>query len=401
MKKAFPYIIGSVGLIAALILAIGVKRDRTLDERITFNKNDKIPYGTYVAFHELKYLFPKADITSARTGPEYWDSTYYDDKVKKALIIITPQFIANETEMNNIVAFAQKGNDVFISTRESSVTAQDYMKFRSSASFDAFEKGDSVILSLDKPPFPSAITKSYPGRKFQSYFYKYDSSLTAVLGHNDENDAVFIRMQTGKGNIYLHVVPIAFTNYFLLHKNNMAYYEDALSVISPYAKKVIWDEYFLYKLYDHRRQNKSWLYVLFKFPAFKWGLLTAIIAIAIFALLEARRKQRYIPELAKANNDSLDFVKTIGRLYYEKNDHMDLARKMGLYFLDYVRMNYKLSTATLDENFIRNLHFKSGYNESELKTIISFINFLEEAPGISDGQLAEFHKQLENFYKNS
>jgi len=181
----------------------------------------------------------------------------------------------------------------------------------------------------------------------------------------------------------------------------MAYYEDALSVISPYAKKVIWDEYFLYKLYDHRRQNKSWLYVLFKFPAFKWGLLTAIIAIAIFALLEARRKQRYIPELAKANNDSLDFVKTIGRLYYEKNDHKDLARKMGLYFLDYVRMNYKLSTATLDENFIRNLHFKSGYNESELKTIISFINFLEEAPGISDGQLAEFHKQLENFYKNS
>jgi hypothetical protein len=181
----------------------------------------------------------------------------------------------------------------------------------------------------------------------------------------------------------------------------MTYYDDALSVIRADAKKIIWDEYFLHKLYDHRREDKSWLYVLFKYPAFKWGLWTAIIAIAIFVLLELRRKQRYIPEFARPNNDSLDFVKTIGRLYYEKSDHKDLAKKMSLYFLDFVRTNYKLSTAILDENFIRNLHFKSGYVESELKTIISFINFLDEAPGISDMQLSAFHKQLENFYKKT
>lgn len=388
-------------MIATLILASGIKRERTLDERVTFNKNDKIPYGTYVAYHELKHLFPKAIITSSRTGPEYWDSTYYEKRARKALIIITPQFIANETEMNNIVAFAQKGNDVFISTRESSMTAQDYLKYRSSTSFDEFEKSDTVMLSLEKPPFPAAITKTYPGRKFQSYFYKYDSSFAAILGRNDEHGAVFLRMQTGKGNVYLHVAPVAFTNYFLLHKNNMSYYDDALSVIAPDTKKVIWDEYFLYKLYDRRRDEKGWLYVLFRYPAFKWGLLTAIIAIALFALMESRRKQRYIPDISKPNNDSLDFVKTIGRLYYDKNDHKDLARKMGLYFLDYVRTNYKLSTTVLDESFVRNLHIKSGYIESELKTIVSFINFLEEAPGISDGQLAEFHSQLENFYKNS
>ncbi len=198
-------------MIAVLILASGIKRERALDERITFNKNDKIPYGTYVAYHELKFLFPKAVVTSSRTGPAYWDSTYYEKKARKALIIITPQFIANETEMNNLVAFAQKGNDVFISTRESSVTAQDYLKYRSNAIFDEFEKSDSAVLSLDKPPFPAAITKSYPGRKFQSYFYKYDSSLSVVLGHNSEKGAVFLRMQTGKGNIYLHVAPVAFS----------------------------------------------------------------------------------------------------------------------------------------------------------------------------------------------
>jgi hypothetical protein len=402
LKKAFPYIIGSLVLVAALVLVFAMKRERQLDERLTFNKNDKIPYGTYVAYHQLKYLFPDAGISSARISPEYWDTGFYNNKIKKALIIVTPQFMANETEMNNLVVFAQKGNDVFISTRQSSVTAQDFMKCRSSASFDAFESGDSVTLSLNKPPFPQAITRTYPGRKYQSYFYKYDSSITSVLGYNDENDAVFIRFRTGEGNIYLHVAPIAFTNYFLLHKNNMAYYNEALSVIPYDTKKIIWDEYFLYKLYDHNKdQKKGWLDVLFKYPPFKWGLMAAMITTGIYVLLEMRRKQRYIPAFAKPGNDSLDFVKTIGRLYYEKNDHRDLAKKMGLYFLDHVRNTYKMSTGSLDDSLAKTLHIKSGHNESKLKKIISFINFVHEAPGITDLQLAEFHEDLEDFYRNT
>ncbi len=304
-----------------------------MDERMTFNKNDKIPYGTYVAYHQLKYLFPDAEISSSIISPEFWDTSFYEKKEKKALIIITPQFVANETEMNNLVVFAQKGNDVFISTRQSSVTAQDFLKCRSSSSFDAFESGDSVTLSLKRPPFPLAITKTYPGKKYQSYFYKYDSSITSVLGYNDEQDAVFIRLRTGEGNIYLHVAPVAFTNYFLLHKKNIAYYNEALSLMPSGTKKIIWDEYFLYKLYDHNKEDsKGWLYVLFKYPPFKWGLLAAIITIGIYVLLEMRRKQRYIPPAAKPRNDSLDFVKTIGRLYYEKNDHRDLAKKWDRIF---------------------------------------------------------------------
>jgi len=108
-----------------------------------------------------------------------------------------------------------------------------------------------------------------------------------------------------------------------------------------------------------------------------------------------------IPAMTKPSNDSLDFVKTIGRLYYEKNDHRDLARKMGVYFLDHVRNTYKLSTGTLDDDFVKNLHVKSGHNESDVKKIISFISFVNEAPGITDMQLAEFHNDLEEFYRKT
>jgi hypothetical protein len=399
LKKAFPYIIGLLVLIAIVFLTVGVKRERTFDERLTFRKSDKIPYGTFVAYDNLQYLFPGAVISRTATSPEYWDSTYYDDNIRKAIVIITPQFIANETEMNNLLVFAQKGNDVFISTKESSNTAQKFLKLGSSDSYEYSEPGDSVTLTLDNPPFPAALTKTYPGRKFQSYLYKYDSSITSVIGRNHEKDPVFIHLVTGKGNVYLHVAPIAFTNYFLLHKKNIDYYNEALSVIHPGTKRVVWDEYFLYKLYDNRKKESSWLSVLFKYPPFRWALLTAIFTILVYGLLEMRRKQRYIPAYAKPGNDSLDFVKTIGRLYYEKNDHRDLSKKMGQYFLEHVRNRYKISTAGLGDNFVKSLHYKSGYNESELKQIVSFISFVDSSPAVSDSQLAEFHGLLEAFYK--
>jgi hypothetical protein len=121
----------------------------------------------------------------------------------------------------------------------------------------------------------------------------------------------------------------------------------------------------------------------------------------LYVLIEMRRKQRYIPVVAKPRNDSLDFVKTIGRLYFDKGDHMNLCRKMAAYFLEHVRAKYKLPTGTLNEDFIRKLQYKSGVPEAEVSAIVLFIQHLETAPGISHKELSNFHHQLEAFYNKT
>jgi hypothetical protein len=199
---------------------------------------------------------------------------------------------------------------------------------------------------------------------------------------------------------------MAFSNYFLLHKNNMRYYENVLSVIKPGVTKVLWDEYYLNKkrLSSDRKNDdnkKGWFASLMAYPSFRAGFWTLIGFLVLYVLLEMRRKQRVIPVITKPKNDSLDFVKTIGRLYYEKNDHKNLSKKMAAYFLEHIRSRYKLPTNRLDEEFIKKLQYKSDYDEKELLKIVSFINFIDDAPGISDSQLAGFHKQLEAFYKVS
>jgi predicted nucleic acid-binding protein len=106
-----------------------------------------------------------------------------------------------------------------------------------------------------------------------------------------------------------------------------------------------------------------------------------------------------IPVMARPRNDSLEFVKTIGRLYHEKRDNKNLSKKMAAYFLEHVRNRYKLSTNQFDDEFIISLQRKTAQPEKNIREIISFINNIDETDEIADEQLAGFHKRLEDFYK--
>ena len=381
---------------------------RKLNESVTFRKQDKIPYGTYVAFENLRNMFPQAAVHINGQEPGYWDSlfTYESGQV---LVIISPLFLADEYEMKKIIRFVENGNDVFISARQVSDDAQKLLNCKTSTfGFSSIfrDRGvieeDTLTVSLFTPPFLQHSVYSYPGFNFNAWAYELDTSITGKLGGDELSRVNFLHFRAGTGNLYLHLAPMAFTNYFLLHRNNIAYYEKVFSLISPSACKIGWDEYYLKKRYRFDEERKpGWFNVLLRFPALKAALLTAIFALLLYVVIEMRRKQRYIPVIAKPRNDSLDFVKTIGRLYHDKGDHTNLSRKMTSYFLEYIRTRYNLLTNKLDDDFVKSLHIKSGYPENEIREIISFISYLEGSNRVSDEQLIAYHKKLESFYQNA
>ena len=403
MKKPLLYIIVIVAVIALIALMIGASggnKGRLLDERITLRKTDKIPYGTYVAYENLKYIFPNASISTDASMPGLWDSL--DSETDgQAMIIVTRRFSPSEEEMDELFGLAAAGNHIFISARELPMFIQQQMELRATAGFSRFYLTDSMELKLLSPPYAENKAYKYPGRNFEAQIFKFDRDLTRILGTTYDNEPNFIQLKAGRGYIYLHLAPLAFSNYFLLHKNNIDYFNKALSIMPPNVDRVVWDEYFLNKMPDPNQNRGRWLRVLMKHPPFKWGLLTALFAVIIFVLFEMRRKQRAIPVINKPVNDSLDFVKTIGRLYFDKGDHLNLARKMASYFLEHVRNRFKIGTSKLNDDFVKTLHYKSGYPEAELGKIISFINFIDANDRISVHELTEFHKRLEAFYNTN
>ena len=404
MKKFLPYIIVGLVFLLLLWLVLSTQQKRhVLDERISFNKRDKIPYGMYVAYHSLSHIFPRASVIVNKKKPMLWDSLSVFSG-KQALIIISPRFMPDETELHRLWDFVKAGNTVFISSHIFSYDAQnffscdDYTSDLSLFGIDATT--DTLSVGLLSPPFPDERKYNYPGRQYDGYFGKYNKNISYELGSKNDTDINFIQLKAGEGSIYLHLAPLTFSNYFLLHGQNINYYNKMLSLIPKDTKKVVWDEYFLYKRISlGNNGSKGPLSALMSQRSFRAALWLLIILLALYVLQEMRRKQRIIPIMAKPRNDSLEFVKTIGRLYHEKRDNKNLSKKMAAYFLEHIRNKYKLSTNQLDDGFITSLCRKTAQPEHSIREIVSFINNIDVSGEIADAQLADFHKQLEEFYK--
>lgn len=406
MKRVVPYIIISLVVLAlgALLVSSTKNLPRKLDERISLRQKDKIPYGFYAARSLVPSLFPNAGVYSDKNAPGFWDSLSHTDSAQ-AVILVAGTLNADEEELARLFEFVKAGNHVFIITKYMSYEANRFFGFGSAdiSSEDGLfaEGGDSLLVGLDEPRFSQASKYVYPGKRFATYYNYINKDQVTVLGTNETGHPNFIQLQAGKGYFYIHTAPLAFSNYFVLHKQNVGYLEKAFSVIPPTVTRVAWSEYYLTKQSKQQDNEPNWLGVLFQYPAFKWALLTAIFALLVYVLMESRRKQRLIPVHQKPGNDSLDFVQTIGRLYYDQKDHTDLARKMSVYFLDHVRSRFKLPTHSLDASFVNALHVKSGYPVNEIKEIVAFITFIQEQGAVSEHQLTQFHNQLELFYQNT
>lgn len=394
------------GAVITLFVTGEISGKKTLDERLSLRRKDKIPYGTFVAFNGLSKVFPRATVKPEKAIPGYWKELDKEAR-DQALVIVSTRFAADEEELESLAKFVSNGNDVFISAVYLSSAADKFFEVNSSSyNFEFFnikDLDDEFRCTLSAPPFTKPLKFYYPGRTFSTYFSDVDTATSFVLGRDYVGRPNFIQLRLGGGNFFVHLEPLAFSNYFLLHRNNMGYFDQAMSLLKPGIRKIVWDEYYIDKKEDYSPPKKKdgWFRVLMRYPAFRAALLTAFLALLVFVLLEMRRKQRMIPVIKKPRNESLDFVKTIGRLYYDRGDHRNLGRKMSAYFLEHVRNRYKLATNTLDAEFTKSLHYKSGIPENEIQDIIHSIREMEQDASINSDKLTKFHKKLEAFYKKS
>jgi len=418
VKKYLPYLFALLLLTGMIFLFMSGRQNNSkkLNEKITFRRQDTNPYGSLVAYAALPYMFPEAKIMTSKGEPGYWDSLS-EYKSKQALIIVIDHFAATSDEMDKLINFASSGNTVFVSARSLSESATDRLKCATTTRFDIPEfekdengnllvKDDSLRVRLRKPYFDDSTLYFYPGRKFSSAFSSINYEIAEELGSDENGHTNFIHLRAGRGHFYVHLAPLAFSNYFLLFRKNIRYYEQLFSGVDSSLTKVVWDEYYAGKGADNARRNRSsrnkgWLSALWSYPAFRAAMLVGIFTLLAYVLLEMRRKQRPIPVVTRPRNDSLDFVKTIGRLYYDRADHRNLGRKMSSYFLEHVRSAYKIPTSNLDDRFVQAVQFKTGVPEGEIRSIVSYIKYIDETPQISSAQLNDFFRQLETFYQKA
>ncbi len=384
-----------------------------LNERVTLWRNDQIPYGTWYAYENLQYIFPYADIYINKNTPqslelssdevEYGEADSVTVTGKSAYIIIAPEVMPDENEIKTLLGMAADGNHVFISSFRISQALLDSMKLGADEFASYYANKDSLVIQLEHPVYAVVENYSYPGKSMDTYFTKFDSSITNIKGWDQHQRPNFVKFTyEGGGTFLIHLAPIAFSNFFLLHKENNDYYEQAFSYLPENVTAVYWDDYFRS---NARRtgsnKNFSALGWIMSQPGLKEAGWLILLLLLLVYLFESKRRQKIIPVLQPLKNSSLEFVKTIGRLYYQRRDNRNLAQKMKMHFLDQVRSRYNIKASTLNEDLVNRLSYISGYERQAVYQLVYALKAAEEMPELTDEELMELNDKLENFQKHT
>jgi hypothetical protein len=375
------------------------KQPKKINKYISLWRKDKIPYGDFYAYENLSSVFPRAIVSQNARSPQtfYYSTVNPEDSLVslKTYIIISPSVVPEKDEVDALIHFAASGHQVFISALKLGDSLLDALHLKVNDSLSR-GYGDSLSLSLYEPVGHHLVSYQYPGYCLDSYFDSFDTAYTQVLGRNQWGKPDFIRMGYRHGGaIFIHLAPMAFSNFFLLHRQNKSYYDFALSYLPKKTTEVLWDDYFRYK----RRAAFSALDFILNNRSLKWAFWLIIGLFLLLYVFESKRKQRALVNMPAPGNASVDFVKTVGRLYLQQKNNQNLATKMIAAFLEHVRTTYHIPTSALNDEFSKRLALRTGKEPDEVAKLVDAIHEARMQNDLSDGDLMNLQQHMEHFYK--
>lgn len=394
MKKNRKHIIILSVIIIGITLLDFFAPEKT-DWKEYYENAKKTPYSCFVPFAILEDLFPDQKIIKNTESP-YMFFTKNHLLSNHNFIIITSSFTPDHLDYSKLLTFIQCGNQAFIAAADFSDALLDTFQLQVAEKYFDTTIFTSKVKSLN---FLNPLLISRKGYEFKKYlhpvyFSYFDSSTTTPLGINWFKKPNFIKIQYGKGWLFIHTQPLVFTNYGMLY-GNYKYASYALSYLP--VQNTIWDEY--YKPY--KLPSDTILHVVLSDPYLKTAYYLLFVSIFIYIIFISKRRQRIIPVIIPPKNTSLEFLQTISNLHRYQKNYKDIALKKYKHFLDYVDSYYYIKPGDNRTAFIKKLSEKSGVSEKKLKKIENQIAFIEKQYKISEGRLVECNHCIEEFYRNS
>lgn len=391
--KDWKYIVYVVGAILLFTL-VKMLAPKQFDWTMTLAHEDKNPYGTYVLHELMPTLTPDTKIDlSYKTAYELKDSIQSND----VLFTLATTFRTGKDESIALLKHVENGGTVFISAQYFRGHFPDTLGI---GTYDYIFKAGGVSLrdsaymrianiGLDTTHY------NYLRDNTHQYFDRFDTTRTTVIAENDYAQPTTIRVSYGKGNFILNSTPAVFTNIYMMANENRQF---AASTFSYFPEgNIYWTEYYQ----RGRMESQTPLRFILRNEPLMWAYYLTLGAILIFMLFEAKRKQRIIPIIKPLPNTSLQFVSTVGNLYYQNADHKNVAEKKINYLLEQIRTKYLVRTTHFDKDFIHTLASKSGNTEDLVATLFKKISFIQSSTVISAEQLMELNEHIEQFNQQS
>ncbi|GGK58947.1 MULTISPECIES: DUF4350 domain-containing protein [Flavobacteriaceae] len=361
----------------------------------SFVAKHKIPLGTYVLNKELSSIFPSNNIETVAIPPY----VYLQDSTRTGTYFFVDEALNfGDAEFLRLLKFVARGNDVFISTHGMNIDTLN------------FETERLVSKNLDEKVFFKQLNKAFKGIEYSydrpfinQVFTKIDTLNTTVLGitgyinaneERTEEGINFVKHSYGKGNFYLHTFPEVFTNYNTLHEINHQHTANILSYLREDIP-ILWDAY--YK--TGKSKITSPLQYLLGSKHLKWAYYMALIGILVFVIFEGKRKQRSIPIITPLKNQTVAFTRTIANMYFEKQEHKNIAEHKISYLLEFIRVKLHIQTIKIDAVFYENVALRSGNSLEDVEKLFKFCDAIHLKNQITNEELIKLNSLIEKFKK--
>lgn len=389
--KPNKYFLFLAGMIVAYAL-FEYYRPKPVDWNPTYQNDHKIPFGTKVLFETLPAVMQQRDITSLRL-PVYNHLTESKLPARSNYMFVCSEFAIDGNDRKQLLAYVKRGNNVFISAYDLSDTLCNMLGFK--ADLKAPKLRDTTLVNnFVNPQLQKAGGYNFfhdDGRNF--LVIKKPKNIT-VLGRNARKEPIFIRVRYGAGNFYIHNLPLALTNFYVLNPKTSDYAYKALSYLPPWP--TYWDEF--QKQGRFADDEQSIFRYVYSQPPLLWAYYVIIWGLLFYVFFAGKRTQRIIPVVEPPKNTSLEFVQTVGRLYFQQGDHHNIGQKKIQYFLAFLRERFGLNTTVMDAEFIEALAQKSGISADEAADLVRTLNNARRSISLSEFDLLVLNEKIERFY---
>jgi hypothetical protein len=390
--KGYRTFIIIFSLLFILYVIAELNKPKPIDWSITISKKDKNPYGGYIIYDQLKSLYPNAAIQSYRTS--VYQQVNNSEDSNTAYLIICAAFRPAATTTTELLNYVSKGNYVVTSADLFYTPFLDSLKLETDRSV-VFGNKDSTSINFANPALKASKNYTFLKGTIDQYFSKIDTARSIVLSTNNRGKPVFVKVPYGRGAFFVHTAPLCFSNYFLLFRNNASYASKAMSYIPAEVKKIYWDEY--EKMGPEGEQTPLRVFLANEY--LRWSLRISLIGLFMYVLFEMKRRQRIIPVITPLKNSTLDFVTTVAGVYFNQKDNKGVADNKIAYFLEFVRNRFNLGTQVMNEDFIEQLHRKSGVDKEEVAALINQVVAVSNLQNVADSMLLNLNSNIDKFYK--
>lgn len=390
-SKEYKYLV-LLGAALVFMVLMEIFGPKPLDFSPDFSIKKDIPYGCQALGEMLpeftNHRFSLNNVPLYNLNKNLLDSNHI-------YLIVTNQFSPDEPDFSQLRKLSVKGNHFIIASFSFSQAVLDTLQVSLESSPELFGKireKDTASVYIKHPENGNKIR--FLLQRYTNYAY-FDSIQKPhkIIGTTSSGKANFIQIPHGKGSISLTCEPLLYSNYYFAYQKLYPYTELMLNHFPAYP--IVWDEY--YKPNKTITDSSPVRFIL-KNKTLRTAWYILLFGMLIYLLFGSRRMQRMIPIIHPPRNASLDFTKTLGQLYFNKGNHIDLVHKKMQHLQSFLYQKFLINISMHNDALFAKIAAKSGVSQKEVAYIFSTYHWIIKQKSITDTELNRFNTLVNNFY---